>query len=472
MLKFAKQILFLIILVFTFIVVYLGNFNAPFFGDEGYFYLPTIIKLNEIGFNLKPGVIDAELTRGHPLLVQNLAALWINMFNNLQMGIHSFAFLISILLIISIYYVVSELFGISEAIIAVVLLCMQSIFVVQSTLLQLEVPLTLCTIWVIYFYFKKRILNYTIIGVVMVLVKETGLIIIFSLFLHQLLNYKSYSSKIELLKEITWCSLPALVALLYFIYQYTITGWLFFPEHIGNFELSQNVFYDKLKNYFSLVFIYYNRNFLAIAALVIIAYLGYKRKLNFSQQQQKTIKTLSLIVLTYLVFCASNFMASRYIFVLCVLYIVFISMILVKVLAHNRMYFIILVIVYIPLQLRSFAKHRPPNDISFGYYDDIEVGKQMVKFVEDSLNKKSIIYSDYSERLYLSEHYFGYLSHETRYSTTKYIDSCDVAIIKCYKTKNDALVNEILKRNRWSLLKTVTFNTISYKIIGDESVKL
>ena len=147
-------------------------------------------------------------------------------------------------------------------------------------------------------------------------------------------------------------------------------------------------------------------------------------------------------------------------------------MILVKVLAHNRMYFIILVIVYIPLQLRSFAKHRPPNDISFGYYDDIEVGKQMVKFVEDSLNKKSIIYSDYSERLYLSEHYFGYLSHETRYSTTKYIDSCDVAIIKCYKKKNDSLVNEILKRKRWSLLKTVTFNTISYKIIGDESVKL
>ena len=63
--------------------------------DEIWVYAPALTEMAEIGPTLLPGVLDAELSRGHPLLFHFLGGVFINLFGDELTTFRLYALLIS-----------------------------------------------------------------------------------------------------------------------------------------------------------------------------------------------------------------------------------------------------------------------------------------------------------------------------------------------------------------------------------------
>ena len=69
--------------------------DVPFYWDEIWVYAPALTEMAEIGPTLLPGVLDAELSRGHPLLFHFLGGIFINLFGDDLTTFRLYALLIS-----------------------------------------------------------------------------------------------------------------------------------------------------------------------------------------------------------------------------------------------------------------------------------------------------------------------------------------------------------------------------------------
>ena len=82
----------------------LPHLYLPYYADEAWSYAPAIKIMAQNGPSLLPGAISADYTRGHPLLFYFLSSSWIRLFGDSNFSLHSFALLISVLLVLAVYF--------------------------------------------------------------------------------------------------------------------------------------------------------------------------------------------------------------------------------------------------------------------------------------------------------------------------------------------------------------------------------
>jgi len=163
----------------------------------------------------------------------------------------------------------------------VLILIFQSIFIAQFSLVLPEILIALLALLLVYFYVQKKHIHYLITGCLIVLVKESGVLVIASIVLwNVIMNFITYNRNefdiIRFLKINLLLSLPVIALLIHFLLLKQYFGWYLFPEHVSEFNFSWDNYGWRIRNTLNYIFVREGRQPILIA-FIGIAILFNKR---------------------------------------------------------------------------------------------------------------------------------------------------------------------------------------------------
>lgn len=288
--------------------------SLPFFWDEAWVYMPAIRTMAEQGPSILPASIQPDLYTGHPLLFYFLASSWIKIFGYSLFKAHLFPFLISISLLLSIYFIVFKWTNSwFSAFFSVLLLAIQPIFLAQSTFLLIEVWLALLFLWSFYFYFNHNWWGFSITMVLALWSKESAFCLVPAFIITAIIEllYKKITPTVFIRTALGVVVLFS-IGFSFFIIQKIKLGWLFFPRHAN--WITMDDFFDKIDGSILIIFVKQGRIiiYMITAILTIFGFVFLKNKIDKNHQ----IKLLAFLVITigFMVFASINFFSSRYLF--------------------------------------------------------------------------------------------------------------------------------------------------------------
>jgi 4-amino-4-deoxy-L-arabinose transferase-like glycosyltransferase len=462
--ELSRERLFLFILLSVFIVLKIPHLFYPFYWDESWPYASAITQMFERGPTMLPGVLDSDLSRGHPLLFHFLTASWMKLFGGSHAAMHSFPLLVSIVFIIAVYEVGLRLFSKRVAVIASVLIAFQQIFFVQAAMLLPELLLALTGFLSIYFYAARKYIATAICLTLLFYTKESGMVLGAVLGLDAFINlFRKDEAKQKLLR-LACVAVPFLLVGAFFLLQKKISGWYFFPLHTSTIEHDWTHFYNKFRESIKIVFRNDRRNyyFLFVVLCSVIIALKSRQKLYFipvlaaaitflaasdkyhsllpdvllmllfawgfitaffaiasgcERQEQRTFIRLSgVFIVLFIAFTALNFFVHRYLLIALVP-LLFISAVLLDMFLQQWkiavMYPVLGVIILI--QAYTFYKSTDFNDVEIGAFDAMKVQQEIVQFLEsEQLYEHTITTNSYVHLKHLTDPNTGYLrSHKT-----------------------------------------------------------
>lgn len=392
------------------------DLSLPYFWDEAWSYFPALEAMQQTGPSLLPNAIDPQLYRGHPLLFYFLQSTWMNILPNNIVWAKTFPLIISILLIVCTYKFSEKQFNKKVGLLSITLLCIQPVFLAQSSLLLPEVLLSLFTILSLNAFLNKQKFH-TILWVTCALyTKESALVLGLSLIIWQLvlvlLTKENTSRKQGILKSI-YLLIPFGLITIFFVLQKLWIGWFFFPEHLGYINLSESI--EKANNYLGYLLIFQGRNLLTFAGIVGLFLLIYKKNKQLKSKQYELLG-LSFFILSYLAFSSLNFYSPRYLLSIIPITIVIFSFLIVKAFSNKKWIFIPLVLVLILNNgYQSFFRFEP-NDHTLGYRDMIKVHQKITSTLEKEVKTESEIATHFLMKFYLEKPSLGYLSKKSPFT--------------------------------------------------------
>jgi 4-amino-4-deoxy-L-arabinose transferase-like glycosyltransferase len=305
--KLSKPVLFLALLIIAVAIFKISYLPLPFYWDEAWVYGPAVHAMYNHGLSLLPDAVPPELSRGHPLLFHFTAALWMTIFGKSVLALHVFALLVALLFLVVVFYFGKKVFTQQTGAVAALLIAVQSIYLAQSGLLLPELFLSLWIIVAAGFYLQEKYWWYALTASFALLTKETGITIIGSVILFDLIKRRKFDFRIVLLPLLPW--------LVFLILQKNYHGWFFFPEHIGYLNFSIAHIADIMENYFSLIFIYYGRNVILFTTLIALLVVLFRKKLKDTfpdAMSNKGLLLLFIFMVAFIVFGGINFYSDRY----------------------------------------------------------------------------------------------------------------------------------------------------------------
>jgi len=410
---YSRSCLFLLLVILLFIINRISYLNLPFYWDEAWSYATAVFDMAGKGLAIIPGDGNDELTRGHPLLFYFLSALWVKIFGTSLTMVHLFPLMISVALLIAVSIVAFELFDKATAMAATLLFGLQAVFLAQSTQLLPEVMLALWTLLTAYAYFTKKWVLFAVFSVLLVMTKETGMVLIFTLFLDKIVLEKFFINGQKrsghlLIRELAFMSIPVIVFTGFMIIQKISVGYFLYPEHLNLAVLDPaEIFYRILcalklsfQNGIIIFFI------LSTAAFI---YLIYNRSLiNFPTH---LLLFSGLFIIIYMLFSSINFFTARYLLSLFPFIIILGTWIILKALQNVPYLKIITVfMLMVLLSYYSFVGNQTEYDTSLGYKNTVLVQKQVVNYAEEMQWQQQSIYSEFLMQYYLSIPDLGYLN--------------------------------------------------------------
>lgn len=381
----------LLLLVIGLCLIKYEALSLPFFWDEAWSYLPAIRVMAEKGPSLIPGSIDAELYRGHPLLFYFLSSFWIKTFGYSLTIAHLFPLFISVVLLISVYFITYKWTNSYFAgFLATFLLFIQPIFLTQSTFLLSEIMLGLFFVWAFYFYFKKQTVGFAIALLAALSTKESGYCLIpaFIIILAIEWYFKNADNKL-LLKYFSIVLVVFAIGFTFFIIQKKMFGWYFFPLHTSMIDFKE--FGNKMEGSLLTLFVKQGRNFIYlitfIAAIVLFGIL----KNRLSKEHKILLLSFAVITFGFVLFAAINFFTNRYLFAVMPLLLIGCSFVFSYIKKPMQVYSIILIISLIGI-FNIIRSINNPNfgDTELSYTKLLKVQIEMVDYVKKSDLKEQI----------------------------------------------------------------------------------
>ena len=215
------QLLVLLILLIPFIIFQITILNRPFYWDEAWSYASAVEAMFQKGPSLLPGAIDAYLYRGHPTFFYFITTVWMKIFGPTLVSIHSFFLIVSILLVFAVYKLGQFIGGKTVALLASVSLLLTPLFIAQAGFLLPEVMLALFSVLAVYFYLRKKIILEIICCSLILLTKETGLVIFGTIVLYDFIQRIRKSENVSIffkeLKPFAWHLLPIVPVTVFFL---------------------------------------------------------------------------------------------------------------------------------------------------------------------------------------------------------------------------------------------------------------
>ena len=282
MLSFIKSRWVLLLVITLFILFKIHNLFYPYYWDESWPYASAVSYMFHHGISLVPGAVDPNLSRGHPLLFHAAAALWGKIFGMSHVSMHSFALTISMLFLIAIYETSSRLFNKRVAIMSLLLVATQVLFIIQSTFLLLEMLVALLALLSLYHYIKGNHLQTGIYLSMLFLTKESGLIMGFVLGVDALISLRkiTITTKKEHLRRLLSIGVPCILMVTFFLLQKRINGWYILPLYKQLADRSWSNFWEVFsKEATSCMFISDYRSLIFITAIAVTIYSAIAKKM-------------------------------------------------------------------------------------------------------------------------------------------------------------------------------------------------
>jgi len=380
----------------------------PFFWDEAWVYMPAIRTMAEKGLSILPGSIEADLYTGHPLFFYFMASSWIKLWGYSHFIAHSLPMLISISLILSIYFINLSWSGSkNQALLASLLLSIQPNFLTQSSFLLIEVWLGLLFIWSFYFYFSKNWIGFSLVIILALWSKESafcllpcfGIIAIIEKLTHRI------NSK-EMLNRFMAIGLLFLIGFSFFIIQKIKLGWYFFPRHanwvtLADFKWKMEVSFMSYFSSDARIYIY--------SAVVLVLIIGFIMRIKLPKDQKIICIGTIVFAFIFMVFASINFFSSRYLLGAHSLLLSSAAIILFSI--PNTIYQTIMLIL-VPL----FGLNNIDNSLTLNNFSDVDLSYQylvqaeldMIQYLEEK-NYVEKIHAPFLMLVNLTNPYSGFV---------------------------------------------------------------
>jgi 4-amino-4-deoxy-L-arabinose transferase-like glycosyltransferase len=373
----------------------------------------AIFDMNKHGLAIFPGDGNVELTKGHPLLFYFLSALWTRIFGTSLVMVHIFPLLISCLLITAVFLLAREVFDPLTALASVVLFMLQSEFLAQSTLLLPEVMLALWAILALVAYFRRKWILYGVFSVLLVMTKETGIILSCALILDKLFLENFFSEKKDTgirnkIRELFILAIPLVVFAAFMITQKIRSGWFLFPDHVNRIVIDPETAVFNFKMILTKLFFLQGKNILFLFSLALAIYLIVTK--SISKQIMHRLLVFLLFILFYTAFCSVNFFTTRYLLCVLPVFIIAGTGLISSALKHNWLKGSVLTTFALLFAYHSFIGYRNEQDISLGFKDSVLIQKQAVNYAEKMNWQQKSIYSAFLMQYYMGIPELGYLN--------------------------------------------------------------
>lgn len=446
------------LVVILFVFSRLGYLNLPFYWDEAWSYATAVFTMAREGPALLPGHADPGLTRGHPLLFYYLSSLWITLMGSKLVVVHLFPLLISVALLIAVFFTALKGFNPQTALAAIILFALQAIFLAQSTQLLPEIMLSLWTLLTAWAYFSKRWAWYALFSILLVMTKESGVVLIVLMVLDKLCierffrDMPSKTRKVFLLKEGLIVVIPLLVFTVFMALQKLHYGWYLYPEHLNLTVVHPKEVFGRFHTFLSKLFFGQGRIlFFALSAIALVMLVRTKR---ISKPIAHRLLFGLFFILSYLVFSSVNFFTTRYLVCLLPFYVIPGSWLITTWLAkYWQMGAAVLTIAGIFAWFTFFGSISE-QDTSLGYKKSVLLQKKAVNFAEEQQWHQKRIYSTFLMQYYLSVPYLGYLNDPSKPFT--FIGNTPGADFDLYlfcSNENDPLYPVIANDRNYYLIK-------------------
>lgn len=419
---FTKHIAFFV-LIFLFILSKIPYLTLPYYWDEAWSYIIGVQHVYEKGLHLFASTdLQAGITRAHPLLFYSFVAGFGKIFGNSILSYHSAALVISCFCLFQIYRIQEQLFNIPTALTSVVLIGFQEIFWVQSVQVLPEIMLSSFVIAALFELYQKNYIAYFIYSALAFLVKESALALLASSIAFGFYRMLIVEQNFKLKKMAIYLS-PMLVFILFIFFNYITYGWFVFPEHTHMMQFDWKIILGKWDGALFSIFLDQNRRILSILLICFVSY-AYWKKIQFLVPTNIILLFL-LYFLAYLSFCSLNFMSTRYLMSLTILFIMIFSAVLHSVIKSQKIINSILGI-FCSIQLFAMFTTTKTSDVSAAYKQAIHLNQQTAAFVDASIPIQDSIYCGFLISNYLANPSLGYVKqkHKTffeNYSNPQWI---------------------------------------------------
>ena len=428
----------------------------PHFWDDAWPYATGVHIMYEHGLSLMPGAVPFDVSRGHPLLFHFLFAGWMKLVGTSLFGMHFFSFLISVALLMAVYFFCRRFFNREVAAWACVLLVVQPVFAAQTGLVLPEMLLALFGVLSLFFYLQRKNILYIIFATCMMLTKESGAVLVAALLLYELTNSFTFInkkvSKREKIVQLAVILLPMIFFSLFFISQKIKTGYFFLPLYTSEENFHLSTILTKLHDYSAYFFVYQGKNIVSATILVSLLWMWVK-KISISDEQRKIVLLFSELIILFLIFSSCNFYSPRYLLFILPLYIMLTSFLLTQTFSILKIAKVILWGTILVVSLTYCFRKYPVNDHTPSYVDAVIVNREAVNYLEEKNLFESKIGTDFLMSNYLTNRFCGYLSRNKTFTKVVSIKSGDAEFyVYCsFDNQNDFADYE--KRLKLNLLK-------------------
>ena len=439
MLKKYYHEIILCLLILAFVIFKIPHLSLPFMSDEGFAYGPAVHKMYDEGLGLLPSSLDPEFSYGHPLLFHFSAAGWMKIFGDSQTGAKSFALFLAVLLLFSLYYILKKLFNKDAALLAVVLLMLQPVFITQSSFLLLEIMVTLLGLWTIFFWFERKFWQYMLFSTLLVMTKESGLFLVFALCVWQLIDFvivRSDKFSIWLFfQRYLILLLPAIVFGIYLVIQYFTYGWFIYPLRLHDLNFTADTLKHNSWWTRQIIFFLHGRSYITLALLVATLVYYFIPGTRLTSRQWNVLWFLLIFIFIYQYISIFNFISNRYFLICNAALIMITAVVMVQTFEKYKWLLYPLSLLLIFSQAWWSNERSNPGDDCLGGIDVSSVHQQTVRYLEGENLYNDRIFTHFLMRINLTWPSVGYLSDDQTFSDLKMEFSDNVKYVVASSTE-------------------------------------
>jgi hypothetical protein len=403
-----------------FVVLKINDLQLPYFWDESAAYINGVIYMLDNGISILPSSVPAQMSFGHPLFLPFLLAS-IAKFGTYSIPLMRGAILLfSLLLAIGVFILARKnSSNYLSALVAVVVFLAQPIVFAQSTMILLEVLLTLLIVYTILFNTNNRHLLAAFTASLAVLTKETGIVLAIALLLHTFIDFYFNKDRKKLIRLSLIYSVPILVFLGFLMLQKLTYGWFLNPANLGATKLTFSSMIQKTWDYpIEIVFLDQGRFFLSIVLLIYLVF-----KFRFLKFRYNKLSSLMIVfIIGFVGFSSIAHTLERYFMVL----MPFAAIIFAQAITYFEKWHVGLVVVLLGISIGFAWKYRDNgkkfSDVDISYREQIKANQDLMNYINSGVFKNDTLGFSFPLKEAATDKRFGYINEKNFHTDLYFSD--------------------------------------------------
>jgi len=406
-----------------------------------------------------PGMFDDHLSCGQHLSV----AFLFKLFGKSIWLSHLFTVCVSFLGVYFTYLLGSLLYGRKVGFFSALFLFFSPVYFAQSGMLLGDLPVAALSAMCVYFTLRKKYIPYLLCSIYMVLIKETGILVVFAILVYLLLSEGNKTRYV--FKEILKYGIPLLVIFSLFIIQkFAIGKLLYFPVIDVEFGGLIKLRYEEMILTFLKInkWIFWSQCRYVFTLLILLNFI-----LNKNWKNRKEF-LLFLLIFIFSGYTLSFFYyGHRYLFPVLPYFYIIGALALVELIKSEILQNIAAGIIILVLILSPFVTgFKGSGEFDMKYLDIVKLEKTMCQYIEKEFPAARIL-TAWPQTSELEDPFFGYVEKPLKiiyfdgknnltdfdvilfsnvpsgdhYKLKNYIINNSFKLIKQFKTRN--LVSEL-----------------------------